>query len=403
MNILWIPNFCPFPPNNGGKVVIYNRILQVSKKHNIFLVTEEDEETVKNLSDYASLVCKEFIIVPKEKKSTIMKMLNILKTSRNVEKYRNKNITREVEKIIKREKIDLINIDLPMPIINLLDIQNLLENIPIIVNQHNIEFNNVRSKMKANGVSLPMKIYAGLESTLLYKWERSIYSKGIISAQSFVSPEDLASFKTIFGIGNDVELLCSPIGVDPIDYKEHKFQHTSIVFVASFDYPPNIHGAIWFVDKVFPLICEQIPNAQLYLVGRNPHESIEARKAKNIHVTGTVDSVIPYCEMADIFVVPVFLGGGVKTKLIEAGIFGKPIVATSLGAYGTEYKHLEDIFITDKEREFADYCITLLENPENYQEVCNRLRAKTERLYLWDSIGRQYITFLERNANKIIV
>ena len=47
-----------------------------------------------------------------------------------------------------------------------------------------------------------------------------------------------------------------------------------------------------------------------------------------VYATGYVESTIPYIMSADICVAPVKRGGGVKLKMLEYMMSGKPIIAT---------------------------------------------------------------------------
>ena len=65
------------------------------------------------------------------------------------------------------------------------------------------------------------------------------------------------------------------------------------------------------------------------IVGRANKKDVEYinQHYEGIHMTGTVDSVLPYYEKTRISIVPELVGGGFKLKIAEAVQFGKPIVA----------------------------------------------------------------------------
>lgn len=401
MNILWVPNFTPFPPDNGGKLLTFNRMKQVAKKHKIYMIVESEsfDEKQKKMADE---ICTKYIVVPPVEKNKVQKVISVIVKCRNVEKYRNPTVTKKIKKMISDYKIDLINFDLPMPAVNILSIANDLPDIPVIINQQNVEFNNCKSKIHSKGVSLPLKIYSLLESKKLYRWEKKLYKNKFIKAVSHVSIDDKKlfedSFKEIPPISEVMPIGTNePVNIDHTNNANVKH----IVFPASFDYAPNVHGAVWFVENVFPLIKKEYNDVDLYLVGRDPKPEVQQYNGKNVIVTGTVEKIEPYFALADLFVVPIFFGGGVKTKLIEMGCWKRPVVSTTFGAKGTIY-NTDDIVLCDEASMFAQKCVDILITPHKYDSNCEKMYNKTKENYLWDAIGKQYVQFLENviNSNK---
>ena len=362
MNVLWLTTRCPFPVDNGGKNSIANRMKYVAKRHNIYLITQSEEVT-KEVNKELKKICKDYALVPPRKKNYIKWFLT---GSVNVAKYKNVLVTEAIEKFIAKYKIDLINVDSVMAAVALAPIWDSLKDIKIVINQHNIDSDCVRSKIHTRGISLLKKIYSLVESSRLEAWERKFYKKCNVDAQIFVSEEDLKFLKNNFKIEEKTRLIYSPpividsaairneLGEEGILFENGK----NIVFPAAFDYGPNIHGCIWFVESVYPQIRKKVDGVRLILAGRNPDKRICNLSCEDIIVTGTVPDISPYFILADLLVIPIFFGGGVKTKLIEAGAYGKPVVSTSSGAKGSIYK--EEIIVTDDPEEFALYCIDVL-------------------------------------------
>jgi len=171
MNILWIPSGSPFPATAGGRVVISNRLMQVAKKHNIYLITESaevDDESKKKLD----LFCKQYDLISPVNRNIIYKMKSLIFESWNVGKYKNVLVTNKILEYIVKYDIDLINIDLPMPFVNLVPIIDKIKGIPVVINEHNLEFENVKSKTKIEGINRLVKIYASIEARKLLKWEK---------------------------------------------------------------------------------------------------------------------------------------------------------------------------------------------------------------------------------------
>ena len=115
--------------------------------------------------------------------------------------------------------------------------------------------------------------------------------------------------------------------MDSITAKDDK-KH--ILFVGK-KYYPNLVGFKWFVDNVLPSLTD---NIQVDVVGRGLEELRNEYSDPRINVIGGVDSLNPYYENADIVIAPLFDGGGMKSKTVEALSFGKIFVGTEESLFG---------------------------------------------------------------------
>lgn len=401
MNILWLANFLPVPETNGGKVVIMNRLREVTKKHRVWLITiNPDCATDEEMTELRKL-CERLIVLdaPRIFKLTLLKLP---KTPFNVARLYSKEWESAIGKAIRKEHFDLINIDLPMVFSNLYKHLDSICGTPIVINQHNIEFLSVRSKVYTQGVSLLRKLYSKIESGKLEKWERRLYKSIKDCAYTFVSDKDLEYFQNNLNV-NNCPLFLSPIGthVHAPMTDMNGMNPSRLIFVASFDYFPNIQGAIWMAQEVFPLIRKRIASAELYLVGRNPAEEVKRLSGNGIVVTGTVNDLSDYYESAALAVIPILSGGGVKTKLIEAGGYGIPVVSTTQGWMGTSYVQGVDILVADRAEDFAEACIHLLCSPQRAKELGSSMFERTKEKYQWENVAKDYCGFIERFAATI--
>ncbi len=112
----------------------------------------------------------------------------------------------------------------------------------------------------------------------------------------------------------------------------------SLLFVGSY-FGPNIAGLDWFVERVMGKLP---PIVNLYIVGQGMSVLSKDRRyaRNNIHVVGEVDNLSPWYYHADIVVEPIFEGDGMKTKTVEAMMYGKVILGTDEAFCG--YEGLDD-------------------------------------------------------------
>ena len=124
---------------------------------------------------------------------------------------------------------------------------------------------------------------------------------------------------------------------------------------------PNVKGIKWFAREVLPKLNKK---AVLNIVGKNMDKMKNEPEFKNnprVKITGFVESLDDFYNMADLIVVPVFVGGGMMTKVCEALMYGKNILSTGHALNG--YEGLDDCRC-DTAEEFITKINAMIENPE---------------------------------------
>ncbi len=116
-----------------------------------------------------------------------------------------------------------------------------------------------------------------------------------------------------------------------------KTNNLELLFVGS-NFYANVHGINWFINNVM----NKVENVNLSIVGNGLDESI-IENNKNITIYGRVESLDLFYKNAQIVILPIFLGSGMKTKTAEALMYGKPILATSEALEGYHIKKIENI------------------------------------------------------------
>lgn len=97
------------------------------------------------------------------------------------------------------------------------------------------------------------------------------------------------------------------------------------VFLGSF-FPANVEGIEWFVREVYPKV-----EITLKIVGKGMDQLKVIGKEwldPEIEVISDAPQLEPYFIEADIMIIPIFKGSGMKVKTCESLMFGKNILAT---------------------------------------------------------------------------
>lgn len=127
----------------------------------------------------------------------------------------------------------------------------------------------------------------------------------------------------------------------------------NILFVGYMRNHQNEDAVIYFVNKIYPYIKKEIPEVKFYIVGSSPTERVKKLSNRNVIITGYVKDITLFYNSFMVSVVPLRIGSGMKSKVIESLAWGCPVVSTSIGAEGMGLKDGKNILITDNPKNFA--------------------------------------------------
>lgn len=93
---------------------------------------------------------------------------------------------------------------------------------------------------------------------------------------------------------------------------------------------PNNDGIRWIVENVYPNV-----NIKLRIVGKGMGRlRDEAWMPNEVEIFSDVPDLAPYMREADIMILPIFRGSGMKVKTCESLMYGKNILATDEALVG---------------------------------------------------------------------
>jgi len=170
----------------------------------------------------------------------------------------------------------------------------------------------------------------------------------------------------------------------------------NLLFFGNFIHPPNVDAARRLILWIFPSVQKCIPAIKLYLVGDNVPNEIKKMRSETIVVTGRVPEIMPYLDDATLFVAPLYQGGGIRIKVLEALAAGKAVITTPLAAQGLDLMDGEQVSIAQSDREFAERIIHLLEHPQERASLAARARDWACANLGWDRNIKSYEALWER-------
>ncbi len=188
-----------------------------------------------------------------------------------------------------------------------------------------------------------------------------------------------------------------PAGVDRVSHTPQPGKGPLILHLGTMFWPPNVEGVLWFARSVLPLIQQAQPTARFAIIGKNPPPAVQALAADpRIEVTGYLADPSSYLRAAAAFVVPLLAGSGMRVKILDAWLWGIPIVTTSLGAEGIAVRPGENILLADDPAQFAAAVLSLLHDPVLNQRLRSQGRTWIEAHYSAQTIYAQIDALYDR-------
>jgi glycosyltransferase involved in cell wall biosynthesis len=175
-----------------------------------------------------------------------------------------------------------------------------------------------------------------------------------------------------------------------------------IIFSGKMSYHANITAALHLVHEIMPLVWAWRPDAEVWLVGKDPPPVLRAlatdhgsgpemRPAgiRRVVVTGYVPEIAVYIQRATVAVAPLLYGAGIQNKVLEAMACGTPVITTPQIGATLDVVPGRELLTASTPQEFAATTLTLLACPERRAAAASAGRAFVECRHSWSSAASQ--------------
>ncbi|MCI0685073.1 MAG: glycosyltransferase family 4 protein [Gemmataceae bacterium] len=170
-----------------------------------------------------------------------------------------------------------------------------------------------------------------------------------------------------------------------------------ILFLGALDWRPNLDAVDLLLERIFPQVRAQAPEAILQIVGRNPPGRLRERVTRlaGVELRADVADVRPYLAQASVMTVPLRIGGGSRLKILEALACGLPVVSTKVGAEGLVLTP-DEHYTQAEESDTAAALVRALREPERLRAQAERGRALVLERYDWGVLAKKLEETWER-------
>lgn len=388
MRILFVTTKSPLPVNDGHSLRSFNLLSAAARHHEVSLLSfvkfEVEHQYKKELESMCRSV-RQFPVPDNRSRvrAALSACLNLPgKLPYVAAKYDREPMRREIRRLLRAERFDLVHLDM-LPLGRFLDEIG----VPVLLNEHNVESALLQRRCESISNPVARRYFTG-QQRRLERFEAQVLRQ--VDHVIACSEDDRNLLR---GMAPGQSITVVPNGVDTDLYRpsgRHSEEPFNLAFVGGMNWFPNRDAVEWFQQEVMAQLLELEPRALLNVVGKSA-QGMAFAPEQRITMHGFVEDTRPFLERAAAVVVPIRVGGGTRLKVLEAMSMGKALVSTTVGVEGIDVRHRQHVLIADTAQQFAAALVELMGNAELRRELGRAARQLVCDSYRWDAIGQRLL------------
>ena len=377
MRIFYVCQRVPYPPDRGDKIITYNEIRHLARRHEVHVFCladgEEDLANVAGLADCAAGVTA-IRVAPWQSRLRALRALGG-DTPLSVAMLCEPRLAAAVRRATEVLRPDLFFVFSS----NVAQYAEAYADLPRLM--HFVDLDSMKWCAYAERSVPPLAWLYALEARRLLAYERRIaqaFRHAMVCTQT--EAEDFR--RLIPGVA--VSVLPNGVDLDYFRTSGAPKQSGAMVFTGVMNYRPNVDAVCWFCETMLPLVRRAVPGATLTICGSRPARAVrQLARLPGVTVTGRVPDVRPYLDRAEVFVAPLRLARGIQNKLLEAMAMGLPVVSSTVAWRATQIPAGDGIVPADGAEAFAASVLRLLQDGTHRAAMAACARRAVEERYAW--------------------
>jgi len=382
MRILQLAPRFPFPPDDGGKIGIANITKEFSKHADVTFFAFDDgnlsEETKELIRPYA-----EPVIYNHSTNNSPARILNSIfrQESLYFSKHSSAEILSFLDELTEKGEFDVIHADHSCMAPLALYLKRKY-NIPVGLRLHNIEWIIWQRYADVLPKSHPKAVYIKSQAKKLRRDEAEVLS--LIDTAFAITEEDK---QRALELCPGLYAVVATAGVDIDEWTPDRSierNREQLILATTYHWQHNIDAVKWFIENVQTKLHAANPNIELTLIGKNIPEWINRYKDIGVNPVGYVDKVQPWLNRAGIYIAPLFVGGGIRIKILEALAMGLPVLATPVAAEGIRSESNNGLFICKTADDYIRLINKMIDDNDFRKTAAQNSSTFIKENYTWE-------------------
>lgn len=165
------------------------------------------------------------------------------------------------------------------------------------------------------------------------------------------------------------------------DNSFHPITTNRLTFVGSGEHYPNNDAIKWFISEVIPILREKNFQFTLEIIGSwNEKDAKTIQHSCEVQMSGFVPNLHRHLN-GSIAIIPVRIGSGMRMKALDAIAAQAPIITTSKGIEGIDFRNEEECLIADSPNSFASAIMRLSQDVKLQENLSKQASIRLKQLY----------------------
>ncbi|MBN1522729.1 MAG: glycosyltransferase family 4 protein [Candidatus Aureabacteria bacterium] len=308
-------------------------------------------------------------------------------------KYYGYHVRKTIRKILSDFQPDIVHFDT----LKTVCLAREIKDARIVFHVHDSQTKQIRTRM------LKKRGYLRMADTYLQYFKVRYTEKSYYLRSDACIVDSLSDAGYLRALNKNINVKVIPLGFDQNIYNPEgskaKMPEGSLIFTGSMKSVQTAVAVEELVEMIMPQIWDKRPETTLFLIGANPLKKIReyGEIDKRIIVTGFVENLSDYLRGAAVYLCPLRVGSGMKTRVIEALACGCPLVTTHEGVEGlkADDESLPPWIIGEAPSALAEKTLILLKDKESQQELSIKAAEFALKQNSWKAVSEKIVKLYE--------
>ncbi|MCP5179932.1 MAG: glycosyltransferase family 4 protein [Pseudomonadales bacterium] len=390
--VLFVSSY-PFPMNMGSRQHAYYMIRALAEQHEVhclFFLPSDGHLPEDALSQLGPLgvVSVSFLHFREARKrgrfAGVVRSLFSYPISHMVDATHADGLA-EIHRLVRTYAIEVIHYESLWYTKYAFSIKDLCKQVVVYHDLHH----EVIRRMANDQRSLVQRLVLRLDAAKLLFFEKRLDS--VIDLKIFLNPEELKRLPEhavhIPHIAN------ADVRYEPPLQK----RICNILFLGAYNHPPNRQSFEYIIDQMLPRLVTVLGDGfQIHVVGPGTEKfgALVQNSAfrDRIQIHGFVEKLQDAFSTMDIALFPIFSGGGIKTKVLDAMAAGLPVVTSPDGVHGLADLPEESVAVGKDSAELVQHIVDLTENFDRRLACSRQAFAYVQREHSYQAFCGKVLT-----------